>query len=115
VSIEWYKFRGEGRLRHRNQLEVAIEVIAQDFDVAVHPQPPILDGEREASTNDRQVKAEGDTLIIASASARDRELGKVRNFSINSDGEGLLSEVDDDEHLQKMAVSTPAQNHWHVS
>ena len=115
MSIKWYKIRGEEHLRHRDQLEVAREVLAQDSDVVVHPQPPTLDGERESSADDLQVKLQSDTLIIASASARDRELGKERKFSVNSDGEGLISEVDDDDDLPKLDVSTLAQNHWHVS
>jgi hypothetical protein len=117
MSIEWYKIRcdSEKHLRQGDQLEVALVARAQDFDVVVHPQPSTLDGERESSTNDLQVKLKGDTLIIASAPASDRELGKERKFSVNSDGEGLLSGVDDDDDLPKSAVSTPAQNHWHVS
>jgi hypothetical protein len=115
VSNGRYEIYREKHLRDRDQLEVALEVLAKDFDVVVDPQPPTLDGEREGSTNDRQVKLEGDTLIIASASARDRELGKERNFSVNSDGECLMSEVDNDDDLPKFAVSTLAQNRWHVS
>jgi hypothetical protein len=112
VSIEWYKFRGDSEmhLRHRDQLDVASPVLTQNGDVVVDPQPPILNVERESSTDDRQVKLEGDTLIISSASARDRELGKERKFSVNSDGDGLMNGVDDDDDLPKMAVSSLAQN-----
>ena len=106
MSIKRYEFYSEEHLRHRDQLEVALVLLAQDFDVKVHPQPPILDGERESPTNDDQVKFDGDTFTIASASGPDRELGKEREFSINSEGEGLMGEVDDDDDLPKFAVST---------
>ena len=109
------KVHSEKHLRHRDQLDVARPVLAQDSDVVVHPQPPILDVERESPADDRQVNLHSDTLIIASASARDRELGKERKFSINSDGDGLMDGVDHDEDLPKFAVSILAQNHWHVS
>ena len=109
------KVHGEKHLWHRDQLEVALVLLAQDFDVVVHPQPPTLDGERESSADDLQVKLQSGTLIIASASARDRELGKERKFSVNSNGKGLMGEVDDDDDLSKLAVSTLAQDHLHLS
>jgi hypothetical protein len=115
VSFRRYKIRSEGHLRDRDQLEVALPVLAQDTDVVVQPQPFVLDGEREGSADDLEVEREGDTFIEASGSTADLELGKERNFSISTDAEGLGVEVENDDDLVRSTVSSAAQNRRQVS
>ena len=114
VSIGRYKIHGEGHSRWEgDQLDVTLELLAQDGYVVVHPHPPVLDIERESSFDDPQVDRDGDT-IIAPVSASDLELGKERKFSISTDIEGLVSWVSDDDDLPKPVVSDWAQEHRHI-
>ena len=115
MSIERYTIHGEERSRERDQLDVALEVLAQDGDVVVHPQPSVLDVERERSCGGRQVELDGDTLIVDSHRAPEPELGKERKFSISTDIEGPGRGVRNDDDLSKMVVSNRAQEHWHAS
>jgi hypothetical protein len=84
-------------------------VLAQYADVVVQPQPSVLDVEGEASTNDLKVELEGDAFGKASSSTGNLELGKERKFSVSTDAERLSIEVDDDDNLPKLTVSSAAQ------
>ena len=75
----------------------------------MQPQPSVLDVEPELPTNDRQVEVQSDTILKVSGSACDLELGNERNLAINGDGEGPCREVDVDDNLPKLSVSSPVQ------
>jgi hypothetical protein len=109
VSIGRFKIHSERHLREGDQLDVALEVLAQNGDVVVQPQPFVLDVESEGSTDDLEAELDGDTVIKASGSTADLELGKEGKFCVNANGDGFLGKVDDDDDLPKVAVSSAAQ------
>ena len=106
LSIGRYKIHSEGHLRDRDQLEIALPVLAHDTDVVVQPQPFVLDGERESSADDLEVELEGDTFIKASASTAEPDLGKEGSFPKSTDAEGLLGKVENDNELPTLVVSS---------
>jgi len=96
--------------RDRDQLEVALPVLAHDTDVVVQPQPFVLDGERESSADDLEVELEGDTFIKASASTAEPDLGKEGSFPKSTDAEGLLGKVENDNEPDVHGTNT--ENHF---
>jgi hypothetical protein len=109
VSTRQQNIHGKWHLREGDQLDVALPVLAQDTDVVVQPQPSVLDVEGEGSTDDLEVELEGDAFGKASSSTGNLELGKEREFSVSTDAERLSIEVDDDDDLPKLTVSSAAQ------
>ena len=85
-------------------------MLAQDRDVEVQPQPFILGGvQPELPTDDLQVGFEVDATIKASTSTCDPELGKDRNLAIDGGDIEPLSEVDLDDDLPELTISTLVQ------
>jgi hypothetical protein len=80
--------------RDRYQLHIARVGAAEDLDLVVQPQPSILDVERKRSTDDRDIELDGDTVREVSACTSDLDFRKEGNTGPNSDGEGLLLEVE---------------------
>ena len=72
------QYHGEGcSLVDRNQLDVAHEVLAKGSHVVVHPQPLVLDIERETSANGPRLERDGETFIIkGSAYTSDLDRGE---------------------------------------
>ena len=75
---------------------------AQDLDVVFQTQPPVLDVELEVSTNDSRIEFNLDTVFNVSGCTSKLDLWKEWKFSINTDGDGLLNEVDHDDDLQNL-------------
>ena len=99
VSTGRCEIHGEEHSRERDQLDVALPVLAQDSCVVVQPQPFVLDMELEISFDDLQVDRNGDTMIKVSACTSDLELGKEGKLSIKTDTEGLFGDVNGDYDL----------------
>ena len=68
-------------------------MFTEDGNIVVYPQPPVFDGERERSTDERYAEFDSDTFVEASTRASKLDLRKERNLSVDSNGEGLFCDV----------------------
>jgi hypothetical protein len=105
VNVRQHRIDSKKHSLNRDQLDRAGVFLVQYRGVAVQQQPFVLDGELESSFDDLRVNLDSDTLLRASSSAFELELGKKRKPSVGTDAEGLLSEVERDDELQELAVS----------
>jgi hypothetical protein len=94
MSIALFITKNTRNSRDRHQLRIARVGAAEDLDLPVHPQPTTLDGERERSTDDRNIESEGDTVLEVPGYTSELDCRKEGNTGPNGDGEGLLLEVE---------------------
>ena len=68
-------------------------MFTEDGNIVVYPQPPVFDGECERSLDESDAEFENDPLVKASSRGSKLDLRKERNFSPDSNSEGLFCDV----------------------